>query len=295
MLFDSMWYEGDLCILFADTNVGKSILAVQIGDSISRGVPVPGFGMDAGAHPVAYFDFELSARQFLARYSLDGRHYPFADTFYRAELDMTADYTQWSFKTFDAFLYAQLEQYVEKSGVKVLIIDNLTFLRSETENAKDACTLMNMLLTLKRKYTLSMLVLAHTPKRDHSKPLEVDHLQGSKQIANLCDSIIAIGKSYRDNGLRYIKQIKGRTGEKKYEEDNVCLCQVTKPDDFLHFELVGHCRERDHLSEMADKELGQKVAAAKDLASQGKNQRDIAAQLGISVGSVNKYLKKGDG
>jgi hypothetical protein len=173
----------------------------------------------------------------------------------------------------------------------VLIIDNITFLRSETEHAKDAYTLMNMLITLKKKYAISMLVLAHTPKRDHSKPIDVNHLQGSKQIANLSDSIIAIGKSHRDNGLRYIKQIKHRMGEKKYEDDNVCLCQVVKPHDFLHFELMGHCREREHLSEMADKDLGAKIAAVKDLAASGKSQREIAAQLGISIGSVNRYLK----
>jgi hypothetical protein len=35
MLFGEFWFEGELCILFADTNLGKSILAVQIGNSIS--------------------------------------------------------------------------------------------------------------------------------------------------------------------------------------------------------------------------------------------------------------------
>ena len=47
MLFGAFWYEGELCILFADTNLGKSILAVQIGDSISKGRAVPGFHMEA--------------------------------------------------------------------------------------------------------------------------------------------------------------------------------------------------------------------------------------------------------
>ena len=36
MLFSEFWFEGELCMLFADTNLGKSILAVQLGDSISR-------------------------------------------------------------------------------------------------------------------------------------------------------------------------------------------------------------------------------------------------------------------
>ena len=42
MLFGEFWFESELCILFADTNLGKSILAVQIGDSISRGIPIKG-------------------------------------------------------------------------------------------------------------------------------------------------------------------------------------------------------------------------------------------------------------
>ncbi|MBT3748037.1 MAG: AAA family ATPase, partial [Bacteroidetes bacterium] len=42
MLFGEFWFEGELCILFADSNVGKSILAVQIGDSISKGMHIGG-------------------------------------------------------------------------------------------------------------------------------------------------------------------------------------------------------------------------------------------------------------
>ena len=37
MLFSELWYENELCILFADTNVGKTILAVQIANGISKG------------------------------------------------------------------------------------------------------------------------------------------------------------------------------------------------------------------------------------------------------------------
>ena len=43
MLFGEFWFEGELCILFADTNLGKSILAVQIGNSISKNETITGF------------------------------------------------------------------------------------------------------------------------------------------------------------------------------------------------------------------------------------------------------------
>lgn len=50
-LFGDLWMQNDLCIMFADTNIGKSILAVQIADSISRGLPIPGFGFSAEPAP----------------------------------------------------------------------------------------------------------------------------------------------------------------------------------------------------------------------------------------------------
>ncbi len=47
MLFGEFWFEGEICILFADTNVGKSILAVQIADALSRGNRIDGIPLEA--------------------------------------------------------------------------------------------------------------------------------------------------------------------------------------------------------------------------------------------------------
>ena len=71
MLFGEFWFEGELCILFADTNLGKSILAVQVGNSISKGKPILDFSFEAIKQPVLYFDFELSDKQFENRYSIN--------------------------------------------------------------------------------------------------------------------------------------------------------------------------------------------------------------------------------
>src|ERR1700730_3871393 len=47
MLFGKFWYEGELCILFADSNLGKSILAVQIGNNINTGIETEPFPIEA--------------------------------------------------------------------------------------------------------------------------------------------------------------------------------------------------------------------------------------------------------
>src|ERR1700744_2570195 len=83
MLFGKLWYEGELCILFADSNVGKSILAVQIGNAINTGASMHPFTVEASTQNVLYCDFELTDKQFEARYSDNyTNHYKFNNNFY---------------------------------------------------------------------------------------------------------------------------------------------------------------------------------------------------------------------
>ncbi|RYE10154.1 MAG: LuxR family transcriptional regulator, partial [Sphingobacteriales bacterium] len=166
MLFGKFWHQGEVCILFADSNLGKSIVAVQIADAVSRGVAEAPFEVEAPAQPVLYCDFELTDKQFEARYSQDyTNHYRFNSNFYRAELNSDLELPD-GFDDFDQYLIYALERSVIQTGAKVLVIDNLTYLRNETEQAKDALPLMKQLKSLKNKHGLSILVLAHTPKRD---------------------------------------------------------------------------------------------------------------------------------
>lgn len=290
MLFGEFWREGEVCILFADTNLGKSILAVQIGESISIGRQIPGFRLEAQQQPILYFDFELSDKQFEARYSQGFKdHYRFSQGFNRAEINPDADIVEGL--AFDDYLNASLEQSIIDTGAKIVIIDNITYLRSEMERAKDALPLMKHLKALKNKHGLSILCLAHTPKRDLSKPLGRNDLQGSKMLINFCDSAFAIGESTKDKNIRYIKQIKARNTEVIYDRDNVCICQVVKPSNFLGFEFMNFGCEREHLKQQMEGDREDIIKKVKELHQQGKSQREIAREIGYSLGVVNKYLK----
>src|ERR1700743_2530024 len=224
MLFGKLWYEGELCILFADSNLGKSILAMQIANAISTGESMEPFTYEAEAQPVLYFDFELTEKQFEARYSVEfTQHYEFGNNFYRAEMNPDSDMPP-GFKDFDEYLNACLERSIVQTNTKVLVIDNLTYLRGENERAKDALPLMKHLKALKNRYGLSILALAHTPKRDMSLELTRNDLQGSKMLMNFCDSAFAIGESVIAHNMRYLKQIKQRNTNEVYGSNNVCVC-----------------------------------------------------------------------
>lgn len=253
MLFSEFWFEQELCILFADTNVGKTILAVQIADSISRGKSIPGFKLETKAQKVIYCDFELNDKQFQSRYSRNYEYpYQFSDNFLRVEINPDADFPEDA--SFEFALSNAIERVITDTGAKIVIIDNITYLRHENERAKDALPLMKHLKRLKSKYNLSLLVLAHTPKRDLTKPLTRNDLQGSKVLMNFCDSSFAIGESSSDSSFRYIKMIKVRSTEHIYDSYNIMVCQITKPDNFLHFNFLHLDSEYKHLKMVTERD-----------------------------------------
>ena len=294
MIFSEFWFQNELCILFSDTNLGKSILAVQIANIISKGLNSGGFKFESKPQKVLYFDFELSDKQFENRYSENyEEHYSFDNNFIRVE--MNPDVVVPNVKNYEDYLADAFEKVIVSTGSKVVIVDNITFLRAETENAKNALPLMKLLKNLKSKHDLSLLVLAHTPKRDQTKAITKNDLAGSKMLINFCDSSFTIGSSAVDSNLRYLKQIKQRNCEEIYGSDNVMVCQIIKENSFLNFELLELTEESIHLSQSnskskkADKE--ETISKVKELNKEGYTQREIVDILGIALGTVNKYLK----
>lgn len=276
-LWLSLWYEGEVCCLFSDSNLGKSIYAVQIATSIAE------------KQRVLYFDFELSDKQFQLRYSDEnGNLNQFPDNLYRVEINRESLDTT----NFEEAVIENIEQTALQTGAKVLIIDNLTYLCIASEKGDAAGMLMFRLMALKKKHGLSILVLAHTPKRCLSNPITQNDLAGSKKLYNFFDSVFAIGKSAKDNSVRYIKQLKVRYGNYTYDADNVIVSAIEKTGSFLQFVNIGYATEKEHLKEPSDKDNTEEIAAIKQMVSDGKSYRSIASELGISLGKVQRALKK---
>lgn len=292
MLFGDFWYEGEVCIMFADTNVGKSILAVQIGDSLSKGTAIGDMQAGRRAKKVLYFDFELSAGQFKKRYS-DAVYgnYQFSPNFARLVFNPDAEGAR-KFASYAEYLNNAIENVIISSGAHILIIDNITCLRSGTEAAASAVSLMSKLQAIKRQYKLSILVLAHTPKRNPAKPINRNDLQGSKMLINFADSAFAIGESQTSAGLRYLKQIKQRSGNQVYGADNVRLCRIIKPSNFLHFDFTGREPEARHLLHYTEQQRKTTEDRIAELRGQSLSLRAISTATGLSFGAVFRAVKR---
>lgn len=308
-----LWYEGEICILFADTNVGKSILAVQLADMVSRGLycdtTLPELKPQTFQQPVVYADFELSLAQFSRRYSCQHpddaerkAYYDFSPQFNRVELyyDLSSDSDAEEFATkeFADMIIADLEQRLLETEAQVLVIDNITFMASGTETAADAMPLMKKLVALKKRHNLSILLLAHTPKRALCNPLTRNDLQGSKMLINFADSAFALGESIQGKDIRYIKQIKQRNCEQVYDRGNVLTCTLGKVyDNFVGFSSIGTSDEESHLAERPGRMSGDRAGEVRErvrmLKAEGKPMSEISTTLGISRTSLYRIMANG--
>jgi predicted ATP-dependent serine protease len=242
-LWKEFWIENEVCCLFADANVGKSILAVQISNAIAD-------KLGKNEH-ILYYDFELSKKQFELRYTDEQNKstFKFNDKFIRVELDVDKlnEYCKATNTSFDEVVINGIEANIQKYNSKILIVDNISWLTNMKDTATTAGKLMSQLCNLKKRYGASILVLAHTPKRNLGSPLTQNSLSGSKKFTNFFDAMFAVGKSIKDPSVRYVKQIKVRTGAFKYDANNVELCTIEKRGSFLGFTHLGYSSEEEQL------------------------------------------------
>ena len=294
MLFGELWFEDEICLLFADTNVGKSILAVQIADSITKGKAINHFALETAPQKVLYFDFELNDRQFSNRYGENkngflANEYQFNKDFLRVALNPSTNYLWIS--DYEEYLVSQIQQAIIQTGIKVIIVDNITYLKNNNERAKDALPLMQKLKALKEKHKLSILALAHTPKRDLYREITQNDIAGSKMLINFCDSAFAMSKSTNGEDIRYMKQIKERNTSKVYGRDNVCVAEINKPDNFLSLNFFAFGKEKDHLADKTKQDKEMLIQQVVDLKAQGQTHKMVASTLGIGYGSVTNHLR----
>ncbi len=287
-LFGVFIHENELVIFFADTGAGKTMLILQVAEAIANGISTLKLPNDSGPKKVLFLDCELSAKQQQKRYSDNFKDTAvFSDYLYRAELsfDDPNDYSEEG-------IIQSIELALSQNNFEVIIVDNITYLSRDAEKSKEAAPLMKYLKQLKERTNVTIVLLAHTPKRDLYREISVNDLAGSKALSNFADSIFCMGRSNIDTPVRYLKQIKARNSDLVYHRDNVLSIQLTQlRPNFLGFEFLGFGYEKEHLKDKGSslEDLAPEIG---ELSDKGFSQRDIASQLGIAVSTVNKYVRR---
>ena len=297
-LLGNIWCKGEVHILFGDNGTGKSIWATQIADALSKGKNTfDNLPNQAGVQKVLFYDFELSDTQIGDRYSDDnGNLYQFDPNLIHDKIEFNHPYFRDSKEKIDRLIIKKIKDDIIEYKPDVLIIDNITYLRTEaTQDANVALEVVRSLDELKKTYGLSIIVLAHTPKIKHGYPITNNDLAGSKNLSNFADSISAIGVSSDDNSIKYIKSIKARSTEKEFDTNNVILVQQVKEGSFLKFNYLEQANEYDLIRDplkVKDDEIKENLKREIiNLNNQGKSYREIEELTGISKSKIGRIIQ----
>lgn len=241
-VFGRYLYEGELGILFGDSNTGKSILANDIAFFVcGGGHEWP--GMVSPKIPTMYIDMEMTSKQYADRYRNAGDY--MTDDFHRSEVDVLKCVES---KLFSAIKTEIILQQSSDRPPKFIIIDNITNGFGSIFSAAKMKELISELKTLKGKFGLTILLIAHCPKRKPNTPITDNSLGGTKMILNFCDSAFAIAPSQLNNETKYVKQIKTRVGEKLSDVMTVKI--ATEP--YLCMQYAGMIDEDAHINPKND-------------------------------------------
>ncbi|MCH4154757.1 MAG: AAA family ATPase, partial [Muribaculaceae bacterium] len=120
-LWRGLWREGEMACLFADTNLGKSILAVQMGNDVAHRFK----------RNVLYFDFEHSIAQFARRYSVNRKPFKFSPYFRRVNLREIYGPAPFGKEVVDG-----IERMVVDNRAAAIVIDNLTSVIGDVSNPR---------------------------------------------------------------------------------------------------------------------------------------------------------------
>lgn len=234
-IFGRYIHEGELCVLFGDSNAGKSILANDIAFFVSGGGH-EWEGMESPNIPSLYIDMEMSGAQFARRYASAEDYIP--EMYSRAEINTNSTDDKWNY-----IRSKIITMQGQPNPPKFIIIDNVTNGFGSIFSAKRMLALITEIKNLKERFKLTVLLIAHCPKRNKKKPISDNDLGGSKMILNFVDSAFAVGTSLQGENVRYVKQIKCRECSKDEEVMTVRI----KGEPYLSMQYVDKTEEQSHI------------------------------------------------
>ena len=279
LYFNDLIVEGENTVVFASSNVGKSVFCTQMAEEIAR------------EQKVLYIDCELSAKQFQMRYTNKetGSVHLFPENFFRAEIDPELIVGT----DMEAAILQSIQQ-AANDGITHFFVDNITFLCNDSEKGQTAGEFMMKLIKLKRKYHLTLVVIAHTPKRDRRQPITQNDLAGSAKLINFFDAGVAIGISAKDEALRYVLQVKVRTGKYVLTSSHVAIYRLDHRDNYTQFVFEGYGNEKEHLREKSPETDMEDMQALVNLKAKGLSIRQIVDETGFKQTTVFRKLKKAE-
>ena len=284
-LWHGLWYQGEMACLFGEPNVGKTILAMQIANVLSkRGLKT------------FYYDFENAAHQFKARYKTDKSDPNSSDGNYIVK-PLNPNYSNAKLDSRSVLEYIKKDFTTERAPV--IIIDDITHLIGSGDQA-DVRYVLNTLRSWTQHFLVSILVLAHSKRRKPSSLTTIDTLAGSFEFSYAFGSIFSLTRANQYNAehnniTHYIKHHKNRMGPVIYHDLNVITVKFGRDDDngFLQFnDFYSGGNERQLLRDYGYSTSDQINKAILQYKKLSFSTREIANIVGCSQSHVSRTIRK---
>ena len=188
-----------------------------------------------------------------------------------------------------------------------VVVDNLQYLETQQENAKEALELMQRLQTIAHETGTTILLLAHTTKHNEGKTLTSSDIRGSGVIGNAIDAAFCLCASRQSGNIKYLAVTKTRMDKSPTQGSphKVLMVQAVERDGGFFMEptldpFTGEWQtgdDRDHVyltpDQIASNERTRQIAEL-HRADPGLSARKIAEQLGMNNKTVSKIINKLD-
>jgi len=242
MIVDEIIGEHKIIAVAADTNVGKSIWAHQLGLAVGVGKQEI-FGYRIPQRRRVLFlnfemdDYELIDRQQLLISRIPEPYHKYLDNFqinnFGGERTLFQD--NWD----------RIEETIhENDPFDLIIVDNLYACTGiDDEKNADLKPLLKRIIGISDLHGSSLLIVNHHKKHPHEYMLSIDLMRGGSTFANAIDVIIQLAESLRIPDLRLMKITKNRG-----KSPNKGKCFGMPLSDDLWFGMVEEVNESYHLS-----------------------------------------------
>ncbi len=275
MLFDEFWREGELALLFGESDTGKSILATQIAEALARGGGMGSFRMPVPGCKVLYLDLVNSDEQFRLRYSPQsrGKVYRFSERLVRCSPQPDKD------------LIKGLRQAIASTGARVVVIDDLQAFTGWAGIGK-ASRILRELKHMCVEQEVSILAIAASgPAGQNRMPDAVD-LRNWQPLCRIADSVFGIGFDPTRAGQRSIRHVRSRFGQPRmtaYYTSPVAM--ITEREDGF----VGFIFDEKFERKLPDDQV-RLICDVRRLRIAGYGFREIATELSISRSRAHRLF-----
>lgn len=288
-LFGEFWKERELAVFAGQTGIGKSALAMQIAIQVARGASLDslkedGTQVETPSQTVLFLDCEMDLEDWKSR--LGASSVP--DNLLRFEFDIEAEIDG----DIATAIVQSLKAVIDRTGSKVLIIDNISWLFSDLQGRDihaETSSLMKKLLQLRKAEGVAILVVAHTLKGKKNTPFTLEDIAGSSNLSKYLESAFAIAEVQGQESHRYLKQLKTRGRKKLFNSSRVAVCELLEDGGVLRLQRREELDSRETLLLAEERDAKEDIEELLKLGD--KSVSEIAQELEVSRQYVYKLKK----